>query len=82
MSIILTHEIGHLIFEKESNKKLKLLFVTEVTKSFPQIIFWQQKEKDKFVREEFANCYDNLINNPERLKNFPFLYEFFTRYFG
>ena len=36
--------------------------------------------RDKFIREEFVNCYDNFINNQERLKQFPILYAFFKKY--
>lgn len=81
LKIILTHEIGHIIFEKGLSNELKRLFVFEMVKTFLQIIFWTQEKKDKFIREEFANCYENFVNNPERLKKFPILYAFFKKYF-
>ena len=80
LKIILTHEIGHVVFEKGLSNELKLRFASEMVKSFLQIIFWSQKERDKFIREEFVNCYDNFINNQERLKQFPILYAFFKKY--
>ena len=81
LEVILAHEIGHLIFEKGLSKELKLLFASEVVKSSLQIVSWSEKERDKFIREEFANCYDNFINNQERLRKFPPLCDFFTEYF-
>ena len=80
LKVILTHEIAHVIFEKGLSKELKLLFASEIVKSFLQIILWSQEKRDKFIREEFVNCYDNFINNQERLKQFPLLYDFFKRY--
>lgn len=80
LKVILTHEIGHVVFEKGLSKELKLLFASEMIKSFVQIIFWPQEERDKFIREEFVNCYDNFINNQERLKQFPLLYDYFKKY--
>lgn len=80
LKVILTHEIAHVIFEKGLSEELKLLFASEIVKSFLQIIFWTQEERDRFIREEFVNCYDNFINNPERLKKFPLLYNYFKRH--
>ena len=80
LKIILTHEIGHVVFEKGLSNELKLRFASEMVKSFLQIIFWSQEERDKFIREEFVNCYDNFINNQVRLKQFPILYAFFKKY--
>ena len=80
LKAILTHEIGHVVFEIGLSNKLKMTFATELVKSFLQIIFWPQEKRDKFVREEFVNCYDNFINNQERLKQFPLLYDYFKKY--
>lgn len=80
LKIILVHEIGHIIFENELGNKLKLLFASEIIKTFFQIIPWSMEERDKFIKEEFANCYENFINNPDRFKKFPFLYNFFNEY--
>lgn len=79
LKIILTHEIGHIIFEKEFNNKLKLLFASEMIKSFVQILFWTQEKRDEFIKEEFANSYEIFVNNPKRLKEFPFIYDFFKK---
>lgn len=81
LKIILTHEIGHLMFENGLNSKLKLFFASELIKTFPQIIFWTQEKKSEFIREEFANCYENFINNPKRLTKFSLIYNFFKKYF-
>ena len=80
LKVILTHEIGHIVFETGLSNELKMIFATELIKSFLQIIFWTQEKRDKFIREEFVNCYDNFINNQERLKQFPLLYDFFKKY--
>ncbi|MBI2658547.1 hypothetical protein HYX05_00390 [Candidatus Woesearchaeota archaeon] len=80
LKVILTHEIGHVLFETGLNNELKMIFATELINSFLQIIFWTQEKRDKFIREEFVNCYDNFINNQERLKQFPLLYDFFKKY--
>ena len=80
LKIILTHEIAHVIFEKGLSDELKMLFASEIIKSFLQVLFWSQEKRDRFIREEFVNCYDNFINNPERLKKFPLLYNFFKKF--
>lgn len=80
LKVILTHEIGHVVFETGLSNELKMIFATELVKSFLQIILWSQEKRDKFIREEFVNCYDHFINNQERLKQFPLLYDFFKKY--
>ena len=80
LKVILTHEIAHVIFEKGLSGELKMLFASEIIKSFLQVLFWSQEKRDRFIREEFVNCYDNFINNTERLKKFPLLYNFFKKF--
>jgi len=77
--IILAHEIGHIIFEKKLSQALQTAFASEMMATFPQIIFWHNEKRDAFIKEEFANCYDNFINNIRHLKQFPILYNFFVQ---
>jgi len=80
LNIVLTHEIGHIIFEKKLSQALQMAFASEMIATFPQLLFWSKEKRDIFIKDEFANCYDNFINNKDHLKEFTRLYKFFLQY--
>ena len=77
LKIILAHEMGHIVFEKKFNNEKRAFFIHDLVKTFPQIVL--NIYKPGFVSEQFAECYDNYINNQDRLKEFPLLYNFFVK---
>ena len=80
LKIILTHEIGHIIFEKKLSKELKQLFTVIVLQTFLDARFESLQEYKLFVNEQFAGSYEIFINLPEKLKKFPFINDFFNKY--
>ena len=59
LHIVLAHEIGHILFERMLSTNLKSVFASEIIATFPQILFRVVEGRQKFINEEFANCYDN-----------------------
>ena len=80
--IVLAHEIGHIVFEKCLEKELKQLFALVILQTFPNLRFGSVEEYAYFINHEFANSYENFINNPKRLKEFPLIYNLFTKHFS
>ena len=80
LKIILTHEIGHIIFEKKLSKELKQLFTVILLQTFPDARFESLQEYKLFVNEQFADSYEIFINLPEKLKKFPLIGNFFNKY--
>ena len=77
LNIILAHEIGHIVYEKCLTTKSRNSFIKALSKTFPNARFNSKEELDYFIKEQYANSYDNFINNPERLKEFPYIYNYF-----
>tara|TARA_Y100000310_G_C20564286_1_gene754650 strand:+ start:273 stop:911 length:639 start_codon:yes stop_codon:yes gene_type:complete len=77
LNIILAHEIGHIVFEKCLTIKSIRNFTKALSRTFPNVRFNSREELNHFIKEQFADCYDNFINNPERLKEFPYIYNYF-----
>jgi len=80
LNIILAHEIGHIVFEKCLTIKSIREYTGVLSKTFPKARFNSREELDYFIKEQYANCYDNFINNPERLKKFPYIYNYFINH--
>ncbi len=80
LNIVLAHEIGHIVFEKRLSKHLKQLFALILLQTFPDFKSKSIEEYALFVKEQFANSYDNFINNFNRLKKFPLIYNFFIEH--
>lgn len=81
LNIILAHEIGHIIFEKHYTLGIKSDFASALFQTFLNVRFKSINEYDHFIKEQFADCYDNFINNPERLKKgFPYIYSHFVNH--
>jgi len=80
LNIILAHEIGHIVFEKCLTIKSTNDFTTALSKTFPNVRFNSKEELDYFIKEQYADCYDNFINNPERLKEFPYIHNYFINH--
>ena len=80
LKIVLAHEIGHIVFEKGLTKELKQLFALVMLQTFPNIIFGSVEDYTYFINDQFANSYENFMNNPKRLKEFPLIYGFFIKH--
>ena len=78
LNIILAHEIGHIVFERCLMIKSIKNFTKALSKTFPNVRFNSREELDYFIKEQYADCYDNFINNLERLKKFPYLHNHFV----
>lgn len=77
LKIILTHEIGHLVFENGLTTELKQLFALVLLQTFPNVRFGSIEGYNLFIKEQFADSYDNFINNPKRLENYTLINLFF-----
>lgn len=80
LQVILTHEIGHVVFERGLPQESKQHFALVLLETFPAARFSSPAEYAFFIKEQFADSYENFINNPMRLKKFPLLHHFFTKY--
>lgn len=80
LDIVLAHETGHIVFEKQLSKHLKQLFALVLLQTFPDFKSNSIEGYALFVKEQFANSYDNFINNFDRLKKFPLIYNFFIKH--
>lgn len=78
--IVLAHEIGHIVFEKCLTKELKQLFALVMLQTFQNIRFGYVEEYTYFINDQFANSYENFMNNQKRLKEFPLIYNFFIKH--
>tara|TARA_Y100000310_G_C20614228_1_gene779735 strand:- start:623 stop:1216 length:594 start_codon:yes stop_codon:yes gene_type:complete len=81
LKIVLFHETGHVFFEKKLSKDLKRQFAILLLKTFSTVKFSSLEGYSHFIKEEFAHCFENYLNNPNRLKKYSLLYEFFITHF-
>ncbi len=81
LKVVLTHEVGHLVFEKELTKRFKIFFVLALTQTFSTMRFSSLEQYHFFVKEQFADSYEIFINNPKKLQEFSLIYDFFIRHF-
>ena len=80
LKVILTHEIGHVIFEKRLSAASKKLFALVLLQTFPSVRFGSAEEYTFFIREQFADSYELFLNNQGKLNEFSFIYNFFVEH--
>ena len=82
LNSIIPHEIGHVIFEKGLSKITILMFENILRNNFPDIKSYSPSDYDYFIRDQFAICYECMINYPKELEaKHPSIYNFLLRFF-
>lgn len=80
LRITIIHEIGHVIYVKKLNLIERKNFAFRLLGTFRGLQFKSAAKLNLYIEEQFAQCYDNYINNRNRLKEFPMIYDFFIKY--
>ena len=82
LQMVLTHEVGHVIWDKKLTPMERINFYSVMAQEVPVTLNINNEiDRHIFVLENFANCYQFFLCNTFDSKKYPHLYQFILSLF-